>query len=319
VLAHQNFNSGRFAAMSLPGIGDLWSGLVALASRWGSARIDLPVLSIAAAAAVLLTGRRRWFWAALLGLHAGLILLVAVNQGTQQGVETIWPRRTLLWSFLCVAVVVAAWRERPRAARWIVALLLAGNLWQLADTMRFCRTSFRPGWEGQGFTLPYVHSTLDYWVPFALVDWAAEMRARVDAGRKLLVIYNLSAFEENPTNPAAVLERLYLTLGHQRFVDSVLVFGTQQVRWNALPVRPLAELDATLDGIEDPEAFDGYRLLSLGDDEDAPVAERYRSDIATVMAAVTRRFRLETISVDEDEHQRRLVRFALRPLATPAP
>src|SRR5262249_48716398 len=159
------------------------------------AQIDLPILPIAAAAAVALTrGRRRWFWAALLALHAGLLVMVASNHGTQQGVLTIWPRRTLLISFLCVATAISAVREHARAARWIVALLLVGNLWQLADTVRWSRTSFRPGWEGQGFTLPAVQSTLDYAVPFALVDWTAELRARVEAGRKLLLIYNMSAF-----------------------------------------------------------------------------------------------------------------------------
>ena len=317
VFANQNFNSGRFAAMEMPGIADLREAVVGVVGRWLTAQIDLPALPIAAAAAVALTGRRRWFWGALLALHAGLILLVAANHGTQQGVLTIWPRRTLLFSFLCVATVVAAWRERPRAARWVIALLLVGNLWQLADTVRWSRAPFQPRWEGQAFTLPYVHSTLDYWVPFAPVDWSAEMRARVEAGRKLFLIYNLSAFDENPTNPAAVLERLYLSLGHQRFIDSVLVFGTQSVRWDALPIRPMETVDATVDGIEDPAAYDVYRLSSTGDDEDAPVAERYRGDVAALMAAIERHFELVPGTSEEDDHHRRVARFTLRPRVSP--
>src|SRR5262249_33974407 len=140
VLGHQNFNSGRFAAMELPGLPDLWEGISGIIWRWLTAQIDLPVLPIAAAVAVALNGPGRWFWAALLALHAGLLVMVASNHGTQQGVLTIWPRRTLLFSFLCVATAIAAVREHARAARWIVALLLVGNLWQLADTVRWSRT-----------------------------------------------------------------------------------------------------------------------------------------------------------------------------------
>lgn len=313
---YPTFNTMRMVHMTVPPLAEVWSRLGVLGGRWLHADIDIPVLPVAAALAIAVMGRRRWFWGALIGGHAGLILLLAVNDGMQQGVDTVWPRRTLLWSFVCVAAVVAAWRERPRARPWLVGLLLVGNVWQLASTVRWSREPL-PAAAAEGFTLPYVHTTLDYSVPFLLVDWYREMRARVDAGRKLLVVYNLEAFDENPTNPAGVLERLYLHLGDARFRASVLVFGSTNQRWNELPIRPLRQLDAVLDGIADPQAYDGYRLTHPGDDEQTELAGRFRADVATVMGAIARRFQVQAEPAIEDAAHRRLIRFALAPLPSP--
>jgi len=41
--------------------------------------------------------------------------------------------------------------------------------------------------------------------------------------------YNLSSHEK-ASDPAAVIERLYLSLGHDRFMQSILVFGIPQGR-----------------------------------------------------------------------------------------
>src|SRR5262249_33074023 len=88
--------------------------------------------------------------------------------------------------------------------------------------------------------LPFTESQVDYMVRYSDVDWSRELAARVEAGEKLLLVYNLGAYDENYSNPEALLERLYLHLGPQRFVDSVFAFGTNACRHLAHPPRRLA-------------------------------------------------------------------------------
>ena len=86
-------------------------------------------------------------------------------------------------------------------------------------------------------------------VTFPHVDWARDLRQEVDAGHRLLLLYNLDCYPENFTNPSGVLERLYLGLGHERFVDSVFVFGSRACRYCCLPIHPLADFQSFLDGV----------------------------------------------------------------------
>ena len=173
----------------------------------------------------------------------------------------MWPRRVLLLDFVCLAAVVALYREH-RGRRLVRAMLLgalvAGNAWQLRDTWRWSREPLDRHATGADFPLPYTHTTLDYSVPFELVDWARDMRADVERGKRVILVHNFSSYDENATNPAAVLERLYLTLGHDRFERSVFVFGAQTARWNDFPIRPLRELKQFADKITEPTDFVGY-------------------------------------------------------------
>lgn len=51
------------------------------------------------------------------------------------------------------------------------------------------------------------------------------------------------------TNPEGLLERLYLSLGHQRFVRSVFVFASESCRYSCLPIFPLTDFETFLDGV----------------------------------------------------------------------
>jgi hypothetical protein len=171
----------------------------------------------------------------------------------------VWPRRILLVDFLCLAVTVTLYRELSgrRLAAALIAVLLLGNGWQLADTWRWSREPLGRHGTGADFPLPYTQTTLDYVVPFALVDWAHDMAADVARGRRLILVYNFGSYDENATNPTAVLERLYLTFGHPKFFQSVFVFGSE-IRWNDFPIRPMSELPGFVQGLSDPGSYDGY-------------------------------------------------------------
>ena len=86
---------------------------------------------------------------------------------------------------------------------------------------------------------------------------------RIEAGERLLLLYNFSCYLENITNPEGLLERLYLSLGHERFVRSVFVFGSLPCRYSCLPIRPLKDFGTLLDDIRPngptpPATLTGY-------------------------------------------------------------
>jgi len=260
VWRHPTFNSGRYSHLGFGS--DAGARLHALAHRFFvEDYLDVPVLFALGLASVLLMRRNRWFWRTLLGAQVGLVVVLSLNSGILQGVEAVWPRRVLLLDFVCLAAVVALYHEHR--GRWLmravlISALVAGNVWQLRDTWRWARQPLDRHATGSDFPLPYTQTTLDYGVPFELVDWARDMRADVERGKRVILVYNFSSYDENATNPAGVLERLYLTLGHDRFQRSVFVFGTQMARWNDFPIRPLREVERFAREIRDPAEFVGY-------------------------------------------------------------
>jgi hypothetical protein len=140
---------------------------------------------------------------------------------------------------------------------------------------------------GGGFTMPYSHTTADYMVPLGDIDWYRELRARVDAGQKLLLVYNLTSYEENATNPTAILHRLYVHLGHEAFRRSVFAFGDVNCVWVCLPVRPLAQLNGFVAGITDPETFTGSMLTHPGD------PKVFRKETGRILEAIRKRFTIQ--------------------------
>jgi hypothetical protein len=288
----------------------LWSAVVSVGRSVFVARyLDEPVLLVAAFLSFFFFRRDRLpvfgLWLAQLGL---VVMLAA------KGPELLCPRRFLLVECYCLLVVGRMYAEASRAPRRMaithdsarVMLLLAGSVWQVAGLVQFARQP-RPA---VSWALPYAHAQVDFQVVRFGAEWADEMASRVEAGETLIVIYSLGFYAENATNPTKLLERMYLRLGHERFVDSVLVFGATPCLPNCLPLRPLSEIDDVLD-----------RIRPGGPIEPSAVALYYTQDLLTtyqhtaepesaaVFAAVRRRFSLE----QEPTPDARLMRFRVRP------
>ena len=68
-----------------------------------------------------------------------------------------------------------------------------------------------------------------------------------------------------------MLERLYLGLGHERFVDSVFVFGSRTCRYCCLPIHPLKDFH--------------YPTMCKGPGAEHP-------EVEALLAELGRRFRL---------------------------
>jgi hypothetical protein len=146
--------------------------------------------------------------------------------------------------------------------------------------------------------------------PFT-VDWYRALRRQVLNGRKLFLAYNLSSYDEDPTDPSAVIDRLYLSLGHDRFVQSVWVFGNQTERWNHLPIRPLGEFADFVQTL-DPDEFVGEWLYHPADDDQSWEAARvHRAELKQMFAALEDHFDLRWNGPERDLRGRERWRFTL--------
>jgi hypothetical protein len=136
------------------------------------------------------------------------------------------------------------------------------------------------------WALPYTHAELDYRVQGFVTLWMDGIMADIEAGRRVILVYNLGSYWENSTDPSGIPERLYVSLGHDRFMETVFIFGSETLRQHIFPVRPLAEIDGVMNGITDPGEF-VVHSMSAGADPPSTVSE-----INTILLALQRRFRL---------------------------
>jgi hypothetical protein len=316
VFYYPSMNVGAYVTRAPYSVEGILEGLRIVASMtFVQQYLDLPVLVAAGLVACLVPSRRRLMVAALLALQ---ILMVAVVAVSFPGASHVRPRRFVMvdcYALVLVALLVAdaaAAASRPlRLVRTtVVALLVMGSAWQLLDLARFVATPF-PRESGRfAFTLPYSQSQVDYMVSVEIVDWAEELVERVQRGERLVLAYNLDAYDENITNPSGVLERLYLRVGHDAFVRSVLVFGSHDCRQSTcLPIRPLVDLEPALDELRrgGPQALahlTGYAVKQLASDGPLFLAERAR-----ILGALERRFDLQW----QGPEAARFRRFSLAP------
>jgi hypothetical protein len=308
VLIHPNWNTAKYSQVPMLGIGETAQRIAAIGAKlFVDQWIGLPTVFVAGVASVMLVRHNRWFLRSVFAVQVALIVALAMHS-----VGAVWPRRFLMVEFYCLVAIAALYRELRSAPAQHIAkvgllgLLVVGNLWQMADTLQFNRGPLDKQGKGWDFTMPFVHTTVDYMVPFIDVDWYLELRARADAGDKLLLVYNLSSYEENHTNPSGVLERLYLHLGHTRFTSSVFVFGSMPCRWNCLPIRPMEELDTFVNTISDPSSFTGYYMAHPYD------PEAYRRETARIFERVSERFEIKEPQFQAGRGQWGFLRFKMK-------
>jgi hypothetical protein len=246
----------------------------------GPMRPDTPILLPLAVVAALLLRRERPLWWGLLALQVVLVAWLALTEGP----DRIWPRRLLLLDSLAVLVVAVAATQRPRWRPLLLGALAVANVWQLAETVAWARAPIDTSGTNPIFPLPYTHTTVDYMVDLPTSAWLDEIQHDIDAGKRIILVYNLGAYAENATNPTAIPERLYIRLGHERFMDTVLMFGSAGIRSHPFPVRPLEDLEPVLGAIRDPDAWVVHFILHPMDTPDA------RAEYARIRDAIKRHF-----------------------------
>ena len=278
MVTHQTANQMRF--LQWPAFTDLIATILTIVKRLPL--LDTPMVYVLGL--VGFVGIRR---------HATLMRLLLLAQLALVGVIAledplaVWPRRFLMVPFFCVALVVAAWQDQPRWRRAILYLFLAGNGWQLTNTVLFVRQPFDYHVQGYGHTLPYVWSTVDYMVPYGLIDAYEEMAQQVDQGQHLVLVYNIDAYDENVTNPTGILHRLYLHVGDAVWQQRVHVYGATQCSHDCcVPIKPM-NLVSELARL-DPKSTVAYAILS---DNDTP---NFRAEAAAVMDVLESNFHVDS-------------------------
>lgn len=242
--------------------------------------VDLPLVVPLGLLALVFVRRHRWL---LLGGVASQVLTVALAAALDPA--AIRPRRLLTTTFYCLtALAVFFAQSSPGAGRRrllrsaLLTALLAGNLWQMADLWLF----FRVPPAGRTQPLPYTFSPDDYFVAAGATDMAREVRAQVDRGRRVVLLYNLNS--ETIADPEALLERVYLNIGQRRFERQVLVFGHRRCRYDCLPVRPLEAAEADVTALA---AKPGTAVAFYKKDLEP---RRHVEEAKLVLASVTRHF-----------------------------
>jgi hypothetical protein len=258
--------------------------LMAAAGRTARAlvrpEVDLPVVVPLGLLALMLVRRHRWLLAG--GLASQLITVVLASATDPAAIR---PRRLLTTAFYCLTILAVAYRQaaagsRSRLRLALVTALVAGNLWQAADLALF----FRVPPAGRTHPLPFTSSPDDYFVAAGVTEMAREARDEIDRGRTVVLLYNLNS--EGIADPAALLERVYLASGHERFVRSVLAFGRHRCRYDCLPVRPLEDIEKDMAGL----SGDGRDAVAFY--KKAPSPRRHVEEATMVFAALRRHFDL---------------------------
>jgi hypothetical protein len=276
-------------------------GLRTLAESIVTFDLDLPILFGLGVLSFFFFKRDRWFLLVLFLIQLGLVFLLAMY-----GPDLMRPRRFMMVACYCLVCIACMYREAgPQPRRALVGLLLLGNLWQGANLLRFVRTPYP--FASFGIPLPYMHSRDGVGlVNFPEVNWLHELRARVQAGERLLLVYNFDCYAENLTNPSGVLERLYLSLGHERFVRSVFVFGSKSCRYSCLPIRPLTNLGTFLDGVRPDGPTPPATLIGYYDQRcKGPGMDA--AELETMFARIAQRVHIRPVSLSHG----RFLRFAI--------
>lgn len=244
---------------------------------------DLPIILGLALIAAVVVRTDRWLWRGLLGGHAALLVWLVANAG-DLAAGALWPRRVLLLEVLAILTIAVAAADRPRWRLPFLAVLLLGNLWQFRETLAWAQSPDSPR-DGFRYALPYTRAEFDYYVPLLVTPWSDEILRDVAAGRSVVLLYNFDSYFENPTDPAGIPERLHVALGHDRFMQKVLIFGSQPVRHHLFPIRPLHHLNDVVNAIPDPQDVVVHSLRSPLDSPSV-VAE-----FDTIRQALEKRFR----------------------------
>jgi hypothetical protein len=227
-LGHGNVGTGvglfRAVADVPDGFVRLWETCI------GWHPLIVPVLAVAGVIALPWMGTRRNALAASWLVQVVLIVLLAAA-----GANLLRPRRFQAVDVMSIAALLAAMRVAPaRVCVGLAALLLAGNVWTLAEGIRFTHTP-------QPFSLPGVQSAEGVGVvDRPAIAWADRLAARARDGERVVVLHGQMCPTEDVTNPVGILERLYVTLGHDVFRSRVLAVGfadnEESARYVTVPV-----------------------------------------------------------------------------------
>jgi hypothetical protein len=237
----------------------------------------LPILVTAGALSLFVLRRHRLFLTALWLAQVGLVVLLAAS-GAAGPDPLLRARRFLLVEGMSLVVLLAALHTAgPLWRGSIIALLLVGNAWALRQLAVFMRDA-----APLRLSLPAVESGEGVGlIDVPAIAWAEGLAARAAAGERIVLLHSQDCPTEDFGNPVGTLERLYLALGHERFVRSIVAFAAPGCRYVCLPLPPPADFPRIADTL-----VAGQRV-----DLDTSCQEK----MAAPLAVLQQRFRLAPV------------------------
>jgi hypothetical protein len=288
---HGNVGAGIGIQNAFPRI--LWGAWHVFRRVFVAPDIALPILTTAGAISLFFVREHRAFVAALWVAQLGLFVLLAASGAHVAGTthDVLRARRYLLVETVSIVALLSAARTaRPGFRVALVVMLAGGNVWALVHLARFMRDD-RP----IRFSLPAVESVETVGeIDVAVNAWGDELARRVLAGERVVVLHSQACWSEDFSNPVGTLERIYLTVGHERFRRSVLAFPAPKCRYACLP---LPTTDAVM-----------AELARIGPDQPVDIDVSCAAPMKDALALLGSRFEL----VRQDGGGR-FARFALRP------
>lgn len=199
--------------------------------------------------------KNRLFFAGVLLSQWALVILLGFY-----GIVHLRARRFIMVDFYSVILVLALIKNwmplNLSRTAIIVSILFLGNTYQFYNLYNFTTTPI----QKQRFALPFTESKADYHIRPIYEDAAQEIYNLVKKGKKIIMVYNYAAYAENNTNPEGLPERLYLKLGHKKFIESIFIFSDLKHKYTRLlgmrpPTKPFSELNDFLNNITNPEDY----------------------------------------------------------------
>ncbi len=168
-----------------------------------------------------------------------------------------------------------------------VFLLILGNFTQLLQMYFFSKRSA----ETRSVVLPGTFSQADYGLYHDGINAARWIIERARQGNSVVLVYNLDSYPENTTDPAAIIERIYLSLGHKRFDDHIFVYGIKKSRYDPLPIRDFDEYEMVHSLRQ--RAFDkpAWLVEYVGGDQ----SKIFFDERTQIMTAISKNFRTEIL------------------------
>ena len=228
--------------------------------------------------------KNRLFFAGILLSQWALVILLGFY-----GITHLRARRFILvdfYSVILILTLIKNWMSLNIArTAIIVSVLFLGNTYQFYNLYNFTTTPI----QEQRFALPFTESKADYHIRPIYEDAAQEIYNLVKKDKKIIMVYNYATYAENNTNPEGLPERLYLKLGHKKFIESIFIFSDLRRIYTRLlgmrpPTKPFSELNDFVDKIDN---IQNYVVLKHPEERG-----KFKTDNGVIMAALTTKFKL---------------------------
>jgi hypothetical protein len=168
--------------------------------------------------------------------------------------------------------------------KMVLTLVFLGSCWQIIDLYKFTRVDIKL----RNRSLPFTESVADYFVNPTLPQTLTALEKSVASEKKLFLLYNYLSYRENTTDPNGLPERLYVRLGHRRFVDKVLMFSELKRRYSQVPIHDPKYLTEIIPSLKEANLFREIEIWKLTDE----LNSNSKAEVLSQMALLQSHFNL---------------------------